>query len=118
MEDKDWEPEAAVGTGYIKISAWLGTSRTNVPIVIRPYSYFPWIIFISGPERRRYVIVGYPYFPVSKDERDGIMSQALDDECAQKVRGAAIIRINIQRNDYPYSVFATRMSTDLFDTLS
>jgi len=77
-----------------------------------------WILFISGPERRRYVIVGYPYLPVSKDERDGIMSQALDDERTQKARGAAIIGINIQRNDYPYSVFATRMSTDLFDTLS
>jgi hypothetical protein len=34
LEDKDWEPEAAVGIGYIKISAWLGTSRTNVPIVV------------------------------------------------------------------------------------
>ena len=33
LEDKDWEPEAAVGIGYIKISTWLGTSRTNVPIV-------------------------------------------------------------------------------------
>ena len=33
MEDKDWEPEAAVGIGYIKISAWLGASRTNIPLV-------------------------------------------------------------------------------------
>lgn len=77
-----------------------------------------WVLFISGPERRRYVIAGYPYLPVAKDERNGIMSQILDDERAQKARGAVIIGINIQRNDYPYSVFATRMSTDLFDTLS
>jgi hypothetical protein len=33
LEDKDWELEAAVGIGYIKISAWLGRSRTNVRIV-------------------------------------------------------------------------------------
>ena len=34
MGDKDCGREASVGTGQIKISTWLGASRTNVPIVV------------------------------------------------------------------------------------
>jgi hypothetical protein len=76
-----------------------------------------WILFISGPERRRYVIAGYPYLHTDRVERNGIMSQILDEERIQKARGAVIIGVDIERNDYPYSVFAQRLSTDLFDTL-
>ena len=77
-----------------------------------------WVLFVSGPERRRYVIAGYPYLPISKDLRDGIMHQILDEERAKKARGAVIIGVDLARNNYPYSVLARRLSTDLFDTLS
>jgi hypothetical protein len=77
-----------------------------------------WVLFLSGPERRRYAIIGYPYTTKNKELRNTIMAQILDDEKTKQTRGIVIIGINIERSEYPYSVLARRLSTDLFDTLS
>ena len=77
-----------------------------------------WLFFTSGPERRRYVIAGYPYSHIDKHIRNEIISQILDDERARKARGAVVIGVDLGQHNYPYSVLARRLSTDLFDTLS
>jgi len=77
-----------------------------------------WVLFLSGPERRRYAIVGYPYATQDKELRNDIMGQALDEADAHNTRGSVVIGINLTRSDYPYSVLARKLSTDLFDVLT
>jgi len=77
-----------------------------------------WVMFASGPERRRYVIAGYPYTTLDKELRNGVMSEILFNEHAEKARGVVVIGVNITRRNYPYSVLSRRTSTDLFDTLT
>jgi len=77
-----------------------------------------WVMFLSGPERRRYAIAGYPYTTLDKELRNNIMSQILDEEDSKKTRGGVVIGVNINRPSYPYTVLACRMATDLFDTLT
>lgn len=74
-----------------------------------------WVAFLSGPERRRFLIIGYPYITYDKEERNNVMKSILDSEDAKNTRGAVIIGININRDDYPYSVLASWLTTDLFD---
>ena len=39
-----------------------------------------WVILASGPERRRYLIAGYPYTTTEKDVRNGVMNEIISDE--------------------------------------
>ncbi len=77
-----------------------------------------WVAFLSGPERRRYLIAGYPYETEDRSLRNNIMNQIIDDESAANTRGAVIIGVKMGSKDYPYSVLANRASTDLFDVLT
>lgn len=77
-----------------------------------------WVIFSSGPERRRYYIVGYPYTTRDKSERDEMLSAIIGDEKFQNARGVVVIGVRMDRPDYPYSVMARRAATELFDVLT
>lgn len=77
-----------------------------------------WVMFASGPERRRYVIAGYPYTTTDTEVRNGVMSDIIADEHAARARGVVVIGVQMNRMDYPYSVLARRASTDLFDVLT
>jgi hypothetical protein len=77
-----------------------------------------WVMFASGPERRRYLIAGYPYTTTEKDVRNGVMGQIISDENFGAARGCVVIGVQMERLDYPYSVLARRASTNLFDTLT
>ena len=77
-----------------------------------------WVMFASGPERRRYLIAGYPYLTTEKDVRNGVMAEIISDENFGKARGCVVIGVQMDRLDYPYSVLARRASTELFDTLT
>ena len=77
-----------------------------------------WVMFAFGPERRRYLIAGYPYTTTEKDVRNGVISEIISDENFGKARGCVVIGVQMDRLDYPYSVLARRASTDLFDTLT
>jgi hypothetical protein len=77
-----------------------------------------WVVFVSGPERRRYIIAGYPFTKIDKGERNGVMEEIFSDENFGKARGCVVIGVNMDRLDYPYTVLARRASTDLFDTLT
>ena len=77
-----------------------------------------WVVFASGPERRRYIIIGYPYTMDDRHSRNDIMAQAIDDENVERARGAVVIGVNVKYDEYPYSVLARKLATDLFDTLT
>ncbi len=77
-----------------------------------------WVVFASGPERRRYIIIGYPYTMDDRSSRNDVMAQAIDDENFEQARGAVVIGVNVKYDHYPYSVFARKLATDLFDTLT
>jgi hypothetical protein len=77
-----------------------------------------WVMWVSGPDRRRYVIIGYPYTTTDIELRNSIMAQSIDEEMAKNARGAVVIGVNVNTMDYPYTVVARRVSSDLFDTLT
>ena len=47
-----------------------------------------------------------------------MIEQSIDEEMSEHARGAVVIGVNVNHMDYPYSVLARRVSTDLFDTLT
>ena len=77
-----------------------------------------WVVLASGPERRRYIIIGYPYTMDDRCTRNDVMTQAIDDENFERTRGAVVIGVNVKYDHYPYSVFARKLATNLFDTLT
>ncbi len=77
-----------------------------------------WIRWESGPERRRYIIVGYPYLTDDKDLRNSILAEAIDEDSTAGARGVAAIGMKISSPHYPYDVLVRRTATDLFDTLT
>jgi len=77
-----------------------------------------WIVWVSGPTRRRYVVVGYPYIVDEKKERDSILGEAIGSEANADARGVAAIAVNMRHPHYPYDVLAGRAATNLFDTLT
>jgi hypothetical protein len=77
-----------------------------------------WISWESGPKRRRYIIVGYPYLTDDKDLRNTILTKALDEDSTGAARGVVAIGLKISNPRYPYDVLARRAATELFDTLT
>ena len=77
-----------------------------------------WVNFLSGPPRRRYSIVGYLYTIEDKKLRNDIIATILNQESNNGVRGVVVIGVNLNRSDYPYSVMAGKLDTNLFDDLS
>ena len=77
-----------------------------------------WVVFASGPDRRLYLIAGYPYTKTELDVRNEIIGEIISDENFGNARGCVVIGVQMDRLDYPYSVLARRASTNLFDTLT
>jgi hypothetical protein len=81
----------------------------------RPHN---WLIWASGPKRRRYVVVGYPYVVDDKEQRNSILGEAIESAASADARGVAAIGVNMKHPQYPYDVLARRAATNLFDTLT
>jgi hypothetical protein len=77
-----------------------------------------WVTFLSGPDRRRYLIVGYPYTTHDKELRNEIINEIISDKNFGESRGCVVIGVNLERSDYPYSILARRLATNLFDSLT
>jgi len=77
-----------------------------------------WVIFLTGPERRRYFIAGYPYTITDKEERNNVIATILDSEEAKNTKGAVVIAVDVNSPLYPYNVVAGKLDTNLFDILS
>ncbi len=71
-----------------------------------------------GPERRKYILVGYPYKDIDKETRDGVINEIVGlIEEEKDVNGYLIIGYNLNTSNYPYSVLAGSIKTRLFDKL-
>ena len=71
-----------------------------------------------GPERRKYILVGYPYKDTDKETRDGVINDIVGlIEEKENVKGYLIIGYNLDSSDYPYTFLAGSMKTRLFDKL-
>lgn len=77
-----------------------------------------WLNFASGPERRRYLIAGYPYETKDMETRNAIMNDIISKKNCGMARGAVVIGVRVDRVQYPYSVLARRANTELFDVLT
>jgi hypothetical protein len=77
-----------------------------------------WVMFSSGPERRRYLITGYPYTGIDRETRNSVIGDIISEENSGKYRGEVVIGVDVDRLDYPYSVLVRRAATDLFDDLT
>lgn len=77
-----------------------------------------YLIMSFGPKRRKYMLVGYPYKNTDKETRDGIINDIVDSIEEQKdIKGYLIIGYNLNSSDYPYSILAGSMTTELFDEI-
>lgn len=75
-----------------------------------------WLISLSGPDRRKYGVVFYPYLTFDTDLRNSIMEEALEKSSSYEgLRGLVIVGHNIIRPHYPYNVLGRSASTDFFD---
>jgi len=77
-----------------------------------------WVVWKSGPERRLYVLIGFPYTTSDRELRNSVLAEAIDGQSMHLVRGVAAIGLNILTPHFPYDVLARRASTNLFDTLT
>lgn len=77
-----------------------------------------WVVWETGPARRRYVIVGYPHVVDNKEQRNSILAEAIENDANADARGVAVIGVNMKHPHYPYDVLVRRVTTNLFDTLT
>jgi hypothetical protein len=73
-----------------------------------------WAELDSGPEKRKFMIVGYPYNTRDKEERNAMIGTIINSADSRKIKGIVVIGIDLNRNDYPYSVLAGKLDTNLF----
>lgn len=77
-----------------------------------------WIRWESGPKRRLYIIIGYPYLTDDKELRNSILAEAIEGDGTAHARGVAAIGLNMRHPHFPYDILARRAATDLLDTLT
>ncbi len=76
------------------------------------------VIWRSGPERRLYVVAGYPYTTQDTIVRNASIQDLIEKESGVGVRGIVVIGVSLTKPIYPYAVLARKAATDLFDTLT
>ncbi|MDB4925536.1 hypothetical protein [Mucilaginibacter sp.] len=81
----------------------------------QPVQRHNWIQVDNTTINRRYVVIGYPYIDKYFDERNAMMEDILADEEKANTKGMLVIGKNIDQGHYPYSVLASKLSTQLFD---
>lgn len=74
-----------------------------------------WVTFLFGPKRKSFAVIGYPYVIADKEERNNIIMNILHSKEVKNTKGSVIIGINLNKEDYPYSILAGRLDTQLFN---
>lgn len=74
-----------------------------------------WILMGSQDEKRRFYIAGYCYHDIYFDARNDVISDILDSESTRDAKGILVIGMNINKENYPYSILGCRLSAELFD---
>lgn len=76
-----------------------------------------WVSFLSGPERRRHKIIGYPYQNLTREERHEMVNEIIHRELTEDIRGIVIIGCDLQAPAYPYNFIAGTDKTNFLDEL-
>ena len=71
---------------------------------------------LSGPKRRCYSIVGYPYTNIDIEERNNMLEDIINKD-TDNLRGTVILGFNLEYDTYPYSLVAGNLGTNLQDDL-
>ncbi|KQO31351.1 hypothetical protein ASF10_22200 [Flavobacterium sp. Leaf82] len=69
----------------------------------------------SNTSKRRYVCFGYPYTNEHLEERGEILEEIMYGKEDEDIKGIFLIGTNIDKKDYPYSIFASKLDSTLFD---
>jgi hypothetical protein len=65
------------------------------------------VVCFNGPEKRREIIIGFPYKRISREERMNWIHNIVDQAmCGTDVRRTFVMGVNTDTNDYPYSIAA------------
>jgi len=71
------------------------------------------LIYKSTSSYRQFVIVGYNYFDIEKEERDHMILNIIESE-EENTKGIIVIGNNLNKKIYPYSVLASKLNPQLF----
>ncbi len=71
------------------------------------------LIYKSASSYRQFVIVGYNYFDIEKEERDHMILNIIESE-EENTKGIIVIGNNLNNRIYPYSVLASKINPQLF----
>jgi hypothetical protein len=69
----------------------------------------------NNTARKRYLFFGYPYTNEHLEKRGEILEDIMYGNENEDIKGMLLIGTNIDKNDYPYSIFASRLDSTLFD---
>jgi len=69
----------------------------------------------SQDKERRFYISGYCYEDIYFEERNDAISDILHSEEANSAKGVLVIGMNIDKDQYPYSILGCKLSAELFD---
>lgn len=75
-----------------------------------------WVIGSTVNEQRKFIMIVYPYLSKYRNERDGMMSDIIESNYKPNIKGIVILAINIEKAHYPYSVFCSTLSPQLFES--
>lgn len=75
-----------------------------------------WVIFSSVNPHRRFMLFAYPYINTDVKERNLMIEDILTHDIPENTKGALLIAVNLDKQHYPYSALATRLSAELFDS--
>lgn len=76
-----------------------------------------WLNFYSGPDRRKYLIIGYPYNNISETERHKTILKLISDQSEELLRGTVLIGKDCRYSDYPFDTIACSLDTNLYDDI-
>jgi hypothetical protein len=77
-----------------------------------------YMVMNCGPQRRLYVIIGFPYKNIDISERNDVINDIIVSfEDNKDIRGIIVLGYNLDKNQYPYSVMAGSLKTNFFDSL-
>ncbi len=75
-----------------------------------------WVIFSSVNHHRRFMLYAYPYLKIDTTERNLMMQDILTHDMPENTKGSLLIAVNLDKQHYPYSALATKLSSELFDS--
>ncbi len=75
-----------------------------------------WVIFSSVNPHRRFMLFAYPYINTDIKERNLMIEDILTHDIPENTKGVLLIAVNLDKQHYPYSALATKLSAELFDS--